>query len=279
MPVMDGLTATREIRKDKNLVNLPIIAMTANAMKVDRDNCLAAGMNDHVPKPIEPEELWKALLKWIKPRFSPLAMKRQSETGGEFLSTDIKGLDMKSGLRRVRGKKLFYLSLLQKFMNGQKSILVEIHNLLNQNDLGTAERLAHTLKGVSANIGATELVPLAEKLEFSIREHQSSDLINEYLLALEKPLADLIAELALNLPQEKTHKIVVVDTVQLKKVCVQLISSLKAGDAEAVELINMHGDVLNSAFPHDFQKLNHDIQSYDFPTALLALNLLVKTIQ
>ena len=68
MPVMDGVTATGEIRKDARFKDLPVVAMTANAMQGDRDRCLAAGMNDHVAKPIEPENLWKALLKWIKPR-------------------------------------------------------------------------------------------------------------------------------------------------------------------------------------------------------------------
>jgi PAS domain S-box-containing protein len=66
MPVMDGVMATREIRKEKRFQNLPVVAMTANAMQGDRDRCIAAGMNDHVAKPIEPEDLWKSLLKWIK---------------------------------------------------------------------------------------------------------------------------------------------------------------------------------------------------------------------
>jgi PAS domain S-box-containing protein len=68
MPVMDGVTATQEIRKEARFNDLPVVAMTANAMQVDRDRCLAAGMNDHVAKPIEPEDLWKTLLKWIKPK-------------------------------------------------------------------------------------------------------------------------------------------------------------------------------------------------------------------
>jgi CheY-like chemotaxis protein len=68
MPVMDGVTATLAIRRQPLLKGLPVVAMTANAMQADRDRCLAAGMNDHIAKPIEPEDLWKALLKWIMPR-------------------------------------------------------------------------------------------------------------------------------------------------------------------------------------------------------------------
>ena len=65
MPIMDGITATQEIRKLPQFAHLPVVAMTANAMDGDRQRCLDAGMNDHIPKPVEPEDLWKALLKWI----------------------------------------------------------------------------------------------------------------------------------------------------------------------------------------------------------------------
>jgi CheY-like chemotaxis protein len=68
MPVMDGITATHALRLDPRQRDLPVVAMTANAMQADRDHCLAAGMNDHIAKPIEPEDLWKVLLKWVKPR-------------------------------------------------------------------------------------------------------------------------------------------------------------------------------------------------------------------
>jgi CheY-like chemotaxis protein len=71
MPVMDGLTATAEMRRIERLRSLPIVAMTANAMQADKDACIAAGMNDHLAKPIEPDDLWKALLKWVRPRGGP----------------------------------------------------------------------------------------------------------------------------------------------------------------------------------------------------------------
>ncbi len=103
MPVMDGVTATQEIRKEIRLKDLPVVAMTANVMQGDRDRCIAAGMNDHVAKPIEPEILWSALLKWIKPRQST------NTTVEEMLQVvvdvdlpfGIEGLDMVDGLRRV----------------------------------------------------------------------------------------------------------------------------------------------------------------------------------
>jgi CheY-like chemotaxis protein len=71
MPVMDGVKATVALRLNPRWQSLPVVAMTANAMQADRQRCLAAGMNDHIAKPIEPEDLWKTLLKWIKPRHAP----------------------------------------------------------------------------------------------------------------------------------------------------------------------------------------------------------------
>ncbi|MDP3191713.1 response regulator [Rhodoferax sp.] len=82
MPVMDGVTATREIRKDERFKDLAIVAMTANAMRADRERCIAAGMNDHIAKPIEPEDLWQALLKWIKPQHMMPARPAKHDTGG-----------------------------------------------------------------------------------------------------------------------------------------------------------------------------------------------------
>jgi len=101
MPVMDGMTATREIRKQARFKDLPVVAMTANAMQSDRDLCLAAGMNDHVAKPIEPEKLWNTLLKLIKPRPSTAAAAEVQPQAVEDvdLPSGIEGLDTVGGLQ------------------------------------------------------------------------------------------------------------------------------------------------------------------------------------
>ena len=205
MPVMDGVTATREIRKEDRFKDLPIVAMTANAMQADRDLCLAAGMDDHVAKPIEPDVLWKVLLKWIKPRHfttTAEAVKPQAAQDVE-LPSGIDGLDMAGGLRRVLGKKKLYLSMLRKFVAGQKSATTEILKALDGDDWGTAERLAHTLKGVSGNIGATGLQERAEKIEVAIRERQPRKAVDNRLDELKNPLEKLIVQLEQKLPEEQ----------------------------------------------------------------------------
>ena len=204
MPVMDGVTATQEMRKEKRFQNLPVVAMTANAMQGDRDRCMAAGMNDHVAKPIEPEDLWKSLLKWITPKhliakISKVNPQAEQDVG---LSFDIKGLDMANALRRVLNKKPLYLSMLRKFIAGQKTVAAEIIRALDENDRVTAERLAHTLKGVSSNIGATALQQLAEKIEAAIRAHHPRDVLDGQLNALKNLLANLIMQIEQKLPEE-----------------------------------------------------------------------------
>jgi len=117
MPVMDGLTATREIRSDPRFTDLPIVAMTANVMAQDREKCLAAGMVDFIAKPIEPDDLWRALVRWIPPHpghgANTSAAPAQGTASPELPA--IPGLDMAGGLRRVLGKAALYRTLLDKF--------------------------------------------------------------------------------------------------------------------------------------------------------------------
>jgi two-component system sensor histidine kinase/response regulator len=274
MPVMDGVTATQEIRKDVRFKDLPVVAMTANAMQGDRDRCMAAGMNDHVAKPIEPEDLWKALLKWIKPRHFPASATglKQPVAQEVDLPSGIEGLDIANGLRRVLGKKALYLWMLRKFVTGQESTTVEIFDALESKDWDTAERLAHTLKGVSGNIGASGLQLLAEKLEAAIRERQPRKVIDARLGELRKPLTKFITQLEKSLPEEQHNLPVKVDPMRLRAVCDQLLALLAADDAAAGDLLDANSELLNAAFPEQFHKIDDSIRSLDFETAIAALN-------
>jgi signal transduction histidine kinase/DNA-binding response OmpR family regulator len=275
MPVMDGVTATREIRKEARFKDLPVVAMTANAMQGDRDRCMAAGMIDHVAKPIEPESLWKALLKWIKPRHRAAADAEGEPQGVQDvdLPSGIDGLDMVGGLRRVRGKQPLYLSMLGKFVAGQKSVAAEILKALEDNIWDTAERLAHTLKGVSGTIGATGLQQLAEKLETAIKERRPREEIDACLDQLKIVLACLITQLEQQLPAERVNTAVTVDQGKLKVVCDMLAAMLADDDAEAVDVLDANADLLHAAFPSHYRKIDDGMRSFDFEAALAALRV------
>jgi len=279
MPVMDGVTATLEMRKDPRFKDLPVVAMTANAMQGDRDNCIAAGMNDHVVKPIEPDDLWKALLKWIKPKYLPVPPgdEKPGVSKGTCLPTfEIDGLDMANGLHRVLGKKPFYISMLRKFVTGQKFVAVEIVKALANNDRTTAERLAHTLKGTSGNIGATGLQQLAEKVETAIRKKVPQNDLDGMLTALKHLLNHLVEQLEQKLPEEPKKLTAVVDPEKFKLLCARLERLLVEDDAEAADVLEDNADLFNTAFPIEYCKLDQSIRTFDFEAALSALRLAVR---
>jgi two-component system sensor histidine kinase/response regulator len=281
MPVMDGVTATREIRKLPGFALLPIVAMTANAMEGDRQHCLQAGMNDYVAKPIEPDDLWKALLKWIPKRqegSATLSVTKRANSKNK-IPQGIEGLDTKNGLQRVLGKQDLYLSMMRKFVTGQKDTVAEIRTNLRNGDLVTAERLAHTTKGVAGNIGATKVQALAADIERSIRELEPRDILDSRLTALARPLADLVAAMEAALPAPQRPLQISVDKVKLRAVCIRLDALLADDDAAAADLLNENADLLSSAFPNSFHRMDDAIKSFNFEAARSVLTDAVTSVK
>ena len=203
MPVMDGLTSTREIRKIAALARLPIVAMTANAMEQDRRLCIEAGMNDAVIKPIDPKALWAALVRWLPPRNAepaPVRGTAGAEPPARRPAPDdlprVAGLDTELGLSRVLNKKPLYLTILRRFAAGYGSLGEKIQAALSIGDLATAERLAHSAKSVAANIGATGIQELAAGLEVALKQSDSAAEVQQRLGELERELGVLVAALS-----------------------------------------------------------------------------------
>ncbi len=170
MPVMDGFEATRLIRNNSQLKNIPIIAMTAHALKGDRERCISAGMNDHVAKPIDPDILFDTLAKWLitnemsappeHPNPHPVLKSEKVEP-----ELDLPGIDTRIGLFRVNNNRTLYLKLLNSFVRDFSSAHEKILRYLENNDRESAKRMAHSIKGVAANIGANTLSSRAADLE------------------------------------------------------------------------------------------------------------------
>jgi PAS domain S-box-containing protein len=176
MPVMDGYTATREIRKDKRFKDLPIIAMTAHAMAGDEDKSLQAGMNGHVTKPIDPDQLFSTLQKWINPDEKRVKV-QQPEVSVEQsdwdkavpeqdeLPENLPGFDLADGLRRLQKNKRLYRKLLLSFATDYKAVANEIRQALDAEDYNQVHSLVHNLKGLAGNLAATDLQVAAVNLE------------------------------------------------------------------------------------------------------------------
>ncbi|MCP4698216.1 MAG: response regulator, partial [Gammaproteobacteria bacterium] len=177
MPIMAGYEATHQIRRKFGAEALPIIAMTADAMRGEREKCLAEGMNDYISKPIDIPQLHQILVRWIKPReaveSSAVATlpKKQTDASApdEILPERIPGIDLETGLSRVGGNARLLRKLILVFGRDQGRILEEIYELLEKGERSKAAERIHGFKGVSGNIGAQELFKTAEKLEQALR--------------------------------------------------------------------------------------------------------------
>ncbi len=172
MPVMDGYQATRAIRAQPRFASLPIIAMTANAMSGDRAKCLDAGMNDHLPKPFDPFNLYKTLAYWLG-RPVPNLPDDEPPVGSPSLC--IEGIDTVTGLSRVRGNLDLYVSLLDSFHTKNGKVNVTLEQAIDGGAFDQVLQLAHGLKGVAANLGAVDLASAASELERAAREAVGSD--------------------------------------------------------------------------------------------------------
>ena len=172
MPVMDGLMATREIRKQECFKHLPVVAMTANAMASDRRRCLEAGMNDHISKPINPDKLYEVLLKYL-PHIKDACSTAIGHSAHSSNLLPLPGIDTKCGLQRVGQNQALYLEILFKFHERYKEI--KIHPLLTDAlSPEAAKQLVHTLKGLAGSISAEQLVNAAQKFESSLRLNGAS---------------------------------------------------------------------------------------------------------
>jgi len=175
MPVMDGYEATRCIRANPAFSSLPIIAMTAHAMSSDRDRCIAAGMNDYVSKPIDPDSFFAVLVMWVNPldRLAAVAGSGpRPATGSDVevcLPDSLPGVSVDAGLRMCNDNRKLYRDLLIRFRNDRQKTTAEIGAALVTGDSAGAVRIAHTVKSVAGTLGAKELSAAAELLEKAIR--------------------------------------------------------------------------------------------------------------
>jgi len=175
MPEMDGLEATRRLRASGRLGSLPIIAMTAHAMDSERQRCLDIGMNDFVTKPIDPEGLRDILIRW-RPTQATLAQAKKLESAPMSSADglpDLPGIDKADGLRRMMNKPALYEKVLRDFHARFMAEPEAIRNAMQAGDFATAERRAHSTKGLAGTIGAQGLQNASKELELALRQGEA----------------------------------------------------------------------------------------------------------
>ncbi|MGD9831400.1 MAG: response regulator [Piscinibacter sp.] len=169
MPVMDGYAATRALRERPQFRDLPVIAMTANTMVGDREKVLAAGMNDHIAKPINIEELFATLARWVRPGAAPRAANAASSSAEDPPFSGLHGIDSRAGLDGALGDAALYRKLLFMFRDRERDFGARLRAALVAGG-GAAERHAHDLKCTAGTLGAHEVRQAAEALERACRE-------------------------------------------------------------------------------------------------------------
>jgi two-component system sensor histidine kinase/response regulator len=308
MPVMDGLSATRAIRSLPGMGDLPIVAMTANAMQRDREACLAAGMNDYIAKPFDADDLWSALTRWIRPdaarareqaiRSAPadhvaqasdtvmravreaIATDATARLAEEPIPHDIPGLDAAEGLRRVNGKASLYAALLRKFAARKQAAALDARTALRAGHRDEALHVVHTIKGVAGTIGAGPLQALAARLEEALRKDSGAsgepgaraDDIDAMLDELSRQLTSMTSAINARLPEpDTTAADGEVDRDKLAVLCAQLQVALTQDDMIALRMLQDNRSLLRAAFAADFEFIDSALQRMDFSAALDAL--------
>lgn len=280
MPIMDGYTATKEIRKLSEYKDVPIVAMTADAMTGVKEKCIELGMNDMVAKPIDPDEMFGAMVKWIKAdgRTKPKRQKPDPDSHQDRSQKlevrtidipDIPGLNIETALGRMNNKKKLYLSILEKFYNNNQNFITELKDILDKEDQETAQRLIHTLKGVSGNIGADSLHELTKVVEESIHEKDLKK-IEDGLNKLDAELKELFGNILMNLDFGKGDEKVDIDEVLIQKLLPELAENIKKKSPkskqtiEALEKAGYNNDV--------FEEIKSAVGKYNFKKAIELLN-------
>jgi CheY-like chemotaxis protein len=167
MPVMDGYAATRALRRQPHLQNLPVIAMTANAMVGDREKVLAAGMNDHIAKPIKVDEAFATIARWTRPEVGGASASSSSENAGARADplSRLPGIDIEAGLGGLNGNRELYAHLLRMFRESEGDFAARFGAARAAGDAAAAHRMVHDLKSMAGSLAMHEIRQAATALE------------------------------------------------------------------------------------------------------------------
>ncbi len=281
MPVMDGYTAARKIREQEDFKKLPIIAMTANVMVGDRERSLAAGMNDHIGKPINLAELFHVLGKWIKHicDIKPLSSVHREEIA-ENAFEGVTGLDVARGLNTVLDDTQLFRKLLMKFHGEYIGFEQTFREQQQRNDDKGAIRSAHTLKGVAGQLGAKEVQSAAQALELACQEQTSQADIEAHLQGVLNTLMPLLVQIKTVLEKTNTTttygaKSSTVMSEALRDDLKTLRSLVNDSDTAAVTFLDeLQRNPDYAAWRDDFAKVSKALSSYEFEDALEELTRL-----
>jgi phosphate/phosphite/phosphonate ABC transporter binding protein len=282
MPVMDGYEATRAIRKDPKFVSLPIIAMTAHAMKGDEEKCREAGMDGYISKPVNQDRLFQVLWRVLKTRIEPPRIQDIEPDGAGpetkelsgYLPAKLPGIDIQEALNNLNLDNDTFKRILEGFLRNNQDTRNKIRDAFDKNDWAVLLRLAHNLKGSGANIGAGNLHRSVEALEKACKDKKTAGVISPLVDSVETALNQVLGSIQSLVETPNidplSGKKSGMDLAQLKPALEQLAEALELADPEKIneraKAVKVHLDVSN------FQNIGKLINNYDYDEALEVLN-------
>ncbi len=276
MPVMDGYEAARRIRALPGMADLPIYAMTANALVGDAEKSLAAGMNGHIAKPIDPDKLHRVLSRHLPVHSGrkPVADPNASDEEWQIPDPSPACIDLRHGIKMVGGSKGFYLQLLRNFLLRHGNSAETMQRLIDEDRLQEAKREAHTLRGVTANIGATSLQRRIQALEDALEQgHPPDDLLEQFtdsaqeLFSALHSITETSTAAAADVPPPDSTR----ESLE------ELMTSLQKGEARSIKIYrNLQTFIEQQLESSDFQALQALIEDYEFEGAAQLLQTALK---
>ena len=280
MPEMDGYEATRRIREDGRFATLPIIAMTAHAMREERQKIIEAGMDDHITKPINSRNMFSTMSRYLHqslPETPPdIRFVNEPEPVGAVL--EIPGLDTVAAMGRLGGDQDLYLRILELFITNQADSAVLVRQALATGDREQAERAAHTCRGVAGSIGATGLQQVAMGLESAIRRNEPAEVINRLVGPFAEELDRVMQALRCRLPfSTDSHAGVAgFDRDRVTALLTRLRGYIRENDGRAEHYLLDCRDDFAGLPPDELNQLRVTIAHFDYDAALDALTALTE---
>ncbi len=276
MPVMDGYQATKALRKKPCWQNLPVIALTASVSFSDREQVIAAGMNDFIKKPISPENLATTLSKWLCPESVPLESSGEREVEESSEATELPIIDIAQTLNRLEGNHRFHIRLLKKFFHNSGAVLENLSQALKDNNIEQVKLIVHDIKGVAGTVGAVRLQAAAAAMEMSLHAGIPEDIATGYEdvsnnLYAAVAAIDAYIQGSSDVITGATH--LSPEHVAMEGIILRLREHLLHYETEAVsvfEEIRLHN--LLNATTTELELLTKHIDHYNFEDALVLLD-------
>ncbi len=267
MPIMDGIEATHKLLALG--ITTPIIALTANAMKRDRESYLALGMSDYISKPFYAQELWNCLLRHLKPvalSSAPAVAEKPPEASTGFIDSSL-------GLKRAANDEVLYLHLKKNFVTENQNKYMDLCETVAAGDLINARRIAHSLKSNAGWIGATELAKISRDIEMTLAD--GIPCTSLHLEQLKQALNQVLSELVPLMDTENTasENPVIFNPELAGQLIENLEPLLQTGNADCINLLDEINEIFAVWEPYR-DTLIYQINNYDFNDALKTLKIL-----